>query len=171
MSSDPILCSKTSNEDTPQFEEDLKSISRAIGQNAFVAGVACVILLSVVMVLYVAFQGVWDAVSAWLSSRSSVGSGVLQGVMQAAGLAAGGAKTPGDDDVVYKGSKRDASPKAPTGVSIKARLAQIKSLYAPYNKAITEYVAQTRDGALPDDLIDEKIMSREGDDFEYGKQE
>lgn len=70
------------------------------------------------------------------------------------------------DDVEYKGGRKVELPPEPEGPKIRAKLAEIKALYSSYNKAIATYAFGTK-GREPDDIIDERVLSRKNDDFKY----
>lgn len=82
------------------------------------------------------------------------------------------AKNAGGDDVVYADdvlASGDASNLQDSDNNrIKASIKKIKGKYAAYNTAMTEYASRVRDREA-DNLMDEGILSRENDDFNYKK--
>lgn len=73
-----------------------------------------------------------------------------------------------NDDYVY-GSRDYEEPNDEYG-SIRSRIARIKNIYGPYNKAMGSYSRNVLNRE-PDDIMDENIISREGDDYKYGSAE
>lgn len=64
--------------------------------------------------------------------------------------------TPGGDDV---GPNREFG-------AIRSRIASLKGMYREYNKEMGSYARNILD-RKPDDLIDERILAREHDDYKY----
>jgi hypothetical protein len=145
----------------------LDAVRTALGQNAAILAVSAVVVVIACVVLLAIARELWSVVSDWYKRRSGWDLGPLA---KKPLPGRGGRRDPGaDDDIEYPDPDAGKPPEPPSGARIKARIAKLKALYAPYNKAITDYVAQTRGGALPDDLIDERVLSRADDDFKYGK--
>lgn len=76
----------------------------------------------------------------------------------------------GDDEVYQEDMRDEAPPPADREEysKIQSKLEQIKSDYAAYNKEFGRYVRNQRD-RNPDDLMDERILSRKEDEYKYGK--
>lgn len=78
-----------------------------------------------------------------------------------------------DDDVVYPDAAAVAASLASNlqdsdNSRIKASITRLKARYAQYNAAMTDYASRVK-GKVADDVIDETILSRENDDFQYNK--
>lgn len=52
--------------------------------------------------------------------------------------------------------------------SIRSRIQQLKSMYRGYNREMGSYARNVMDRE-PDDLIDERILNRDADDYDYDK--
>jgi len=74
-----------------------------------------------------------------------------------------------DDEVYSSRDERDKyerSKERDEYSSIRSRLARLKMLYKGYNKEMTSYAVNVLDRE-PDDLMDERILDRDQDDYNY----
>lgn len=71
------------------------------------------------------------------------------------------------DDIKYTGKKRIDLPVEPESLRVLAKLDEIKALYDPYNHAVSDYAMRVKGEKTPDDLINESILSRRHDSFDY----
>jgi hypothetical protein len=165
VAGEELNCANSAANDTFAVKERtvLDDLRRALGENAVIILLAAVVLAIAVAALFAVLRSAWGIVADWYKRRS----GWDLGPLAARFVPKKKTDTGAGDDIEYPDPEAGKPPAPPSGARIKARLAKLKALYAPYNRAITDYVAQTRDGALPDDLIDERILSRKDDDFEY----
>lgn len=148
------VCEVTAGETSAELL--LKRVASEIGSNFVVLCVA-VLLVGVALLLAV------------MVGRM-IGDAVARHRATAAPAAARAARpdSAADDDVRYKGDARAELPPEPELPRVRAKLAEIKAIYASYNKAIADYAFGTK-GRAPDDLIDERVLSRADDDYVYDR--
>ena len=78
-----------------------------------------------------------------------------------------GAGTGHDDDIHYvaKDGMGADLPQEAEAARVGAKLARVAAQYSAYNRALSNKLKGR--GKVPDDLIDERILSRDEDDFKY----
>ena len=154
----------------------LAKINGVIRQN-IVAIVVCLLIVCVsLLVVWVVVKSAFDV---WHGYRLHLGKTMSKPppLPQPSGgvksfWSSGSKKS---DDIVYKGDDDNGGglasdiPVEPEATKIASKMAAIKSQYSAYNRAISAYVVNKDADSKPDDLMDEGIMSRKGDDFHYGK--
>lgn len=130
---------------------NLLALKKILEQNyaqLALAGLAAVI--AIVFIVYLFFQGT-EAVTNYYRFMVD---------RQSADV-----RSPKDDQVYPDATPGGARPNQEFG-TIRSRIASLKSMYREYNKEMGSYARNVLD-RTPDDLIDERILAREHDDYEY----
>ena len=147
----------------------LAKIGGVIRQNIVAIGVCVLIVTSCLLVVYVVGKSGWEVVSAYRMHLDKTSNKQPPLPMPQGGST--GLGKHGGDDVEYSvangGDDGLDLPTEPEASKIAGKMAGIKARYAGYNRAHSAYTAAKRMGNKPDDLMDEGIMARKGDDFYY----
>lgn len=159
----------------------LAKIGQVIRQNV-VAIIVCLLIVSVsLLIVYVVGKMGWDVISSYKShlEKTDLKPPPLPQPGSISSSSSSSSKKKGSvhngDDVVFKNDLDDDSgggllsdiPTEPEASKLASKLAAIKSQYSAYNRAISAHVLAKGNGEKPDDLMDEGIVSRKGDDFVY----
>jgi len=73
---------------------------------------------------------------------------------------------PEEDDHAFAEAEKGRGSYASNFAAISAKLGNIKRMYSGYNKEMSKYT-RNKLNREPDDLMDERILNRESDDYEY----
>ncbi len=148
----------------------LRQLRSVINDNLICLGLTgALVMVTVLVVAYVA-SAVYGLVSSW---RAGVASSRLSRER--------GEKVPKpasvNDDVVYKprrfvsAGSRAGQQGVPEATLVRNAIKTLNVRYGDYNSAVKRYAANRKDGEAADDLIDERVLSRESDDYRYDRGE
>lgn len=148
----------------------LSKISSTLNVNYIVLVMCGVLVLAGLLVTYIMVRMGISAVQSYYS--------LLGPVIVTAPAPTTGGGTDTDDDLVYASDAADPTETAGTdptlasnlqssdNARILASISLLKGKYAQYNAAMTDYASRVQN-RVPDDLMDETILSRGNDDFRY----
>jgi hypothetical protein len=147
------------NADDPELALVINSLKSAIAKNLVGLGVCIVAVSLSALVLWFVGTTSFDLIMRWRSSYSKI-----------AGSPGYALPSLDNDDVPIVENDddygEDGLPQETSTRAIGARIAMLRDRYKGYNSAITRLSLQ-RDEGDSDDLVDERIMSRNDDDFRY----
>jgi hypothetical protein len=148
---------------TASLDTILKAINRTASDNFTILTLSGLMLALTAAVLWFVGARIVSLVVDWRSVKQRQGSATRAG-----GKAQGTSSEELHDDVQYAlpaPAAPDAEGRRADATSVAKRIADLKALYAPYNAAMVKY-AQRR-GRVADDLIDERIIGRADDNYNY----
>lgn len=138
----------------------LNRIKSAIMGNVLVVMLSVLMVLMIAGVLWVASKMLRGTLGEWIRMRRSPHAALL-------GPAAALSDESGGDDYAKTGDQEDAAL-VPEVQVVRQRVKQIKDLHRDYNLALEDHV-RARGGDPGQGLVDESILSRAHDDFDYSK--
>jgi hypothetical protein len=136
-------------------ELTLKHIRSAISDNVVVLAISAAIVSVSLGIVWFCYRTLSEMFAEWRKHQLTSSSEKIMSSTDA-------------DDAVYRSGGAgafDDLPQTSEGIAIAARMKGIASLYTPYNDAMKARAANRDE--IPDDLIDQRIMTRSDDDFRY----
>ena len=149
---------------------NLMALSHVLRHNYALLGMAALFTVGAIAVIVTVGYMAQRTIAHYYRYMVPLKDGGGPGTRLPAAPAAGGGGAHMDDETYGRRddrSKYERRQDRDEYSAIRTRLAQLKAMYKGYNREMSSYARNVLD-RWPDDLIDERILAREADDYDYG---